>query len=152
MRSVQLGFMAIGGLLLALGCGGPAAPTIPPLHPVQGVVTLDGKPLAEATVTFNPVKSTKGQGGYGSTNEKGEFEIKYTGNDAPGCPEGDYKVTFQKLVMRDGTPLTDKSPPGASAEAKNLVPPKYSKFDDLINVVAIGSGGKTDLKFELKGK
>lgn len=105
-----------------MGCGGVAAPTIPPLHPVTGSVTLNGEPLADAIVTFSPVKNTKGMGGYGVTDSDGAFEIKYSGNDAVGCPEGEYKVLFQKLVMKDGSVLSDKSPPGASAEAKNVVP------------------------------
>ncbi len=64
--------IALGGLLLA-GCG-PSS-DVPKLAPVHGVVTMDGKPLANATVRFIP---ESGRPSVGVTDEQGRYELNYT--------------------------------------------------------------------------
>src|SRR5690349_16003320 len=61
-------------LLLAVGCNSKAK-----FVPVSGKVTLDGKPLANATVSFQPEPKgdnvIAGVGSTGKTNENGEFVL-----------------------------------------------------------------------------
>lgn len=84
--------------------------------PTSGTVWLDGKPLAGATVMFNPVPGTKGNGGFGVTDAEGKFKLTdYQEN--PGCPEGDYGVTFTKITQPDGSPI----PPGAQRGEVGMV-------------------------------
>ena len=71
------------GILLLAGCGGKTVP-------VEGNVTLDGEPLAGATVMFIPVKEG-GQPATGLTDANGKFQLK-TGNDKTGALPGEYKV------------------------------------------------------------
>jgi hypothetical protein len=73
-------------LLLTPGCGG--------LKPVWvgGKVTLDGKPLAGATVSFVPIDENKGRSAGGKTDNDGNFELT-TFTHGDGALPGEYKVT-----------------------------------------------------------
>lgn len=137
--------------IVVSGCGGSGdALKVPPLQPVSGTIMLDGKPLPGASVTFLPVGDTKGQVSSGNTDDSGKFTVNYV-NGQPGVPEGEYKVLVSKLVQRDGKPLE----PGMSAAmvgAIDMIPTKYKNPDDLVNRIAVTSGGKKDLVFELKSK
>ncbi len=68
------------------------------LAPVEGTVTFQGKPLANATVTFIP----KGEGslGVGITDEEGSFSIS-TGGQA-GVTPGLCAVTVSKMESSGG--------------------------------------------------
>ncbi len=118
--------LAAGFLATLSGCGGgPSGPTLE-MIPVTGRVVMDGQPLAGATVMFNPAGETKGNGGFGLTDAEGKFTITdYQQN--PGCPPGDYGVTFSKITQPDGSPI----PPGAQRGEVGMVeqvPPVYSQF------------------------
>ena len=113
--------------LLLAGCG--AATTSPDvdLVPVTGTVTLDGKPVANATVLFNPLQGTKGTGGYGVTDAEGKFTLKHR-SEKEGCEAGEYGVTFTKITQPDGSPL----PPNADRATVGMVeqiPAAYVQFD-----------------------
>jgi hypothetical protein len=82
-------------LFAAAGCGGRRTPV-----PVSGTVTLDGKPVEGATVTFHLVGDDKeGRPAIGQTDKAGTFRLK-TGND-DGARPGDYKVVIIKSVLAD---------------------------------------------------
>ena len=50
-------------VLAALASGGcDRGPALPKAVPVGGTVTLDGKPLAGATIRFTPIENTRGTG------------------------------------------------------------------------------------------
>jgi len=70
--------------LLAVGCGGPGKPV-----KVEGVVTLDDKPLPGATVTFVP--KDKGRSASGLTESDGSFRLT-TFRTEDGALPGEYKV------------------------------------------------------------
>lgn len=80
-----------GLLLVALsltGCGGDG------LQPLQGTVTLDGQPLADAAVSFSPVEG--GRPASGKTDADGKFVLaSFKAGD--GLPVGSYKVTIVKI-------------------------------------------------------
>src|SRR5207244_2338143 len=71
-------------LLACAGCGGAAKPVN-----VEGIVTLDGKTLEGANVTFMPVG--EGRPASGSTNAEGRFRLTtFSTND--GALRGEYRV------------------------------------------------------------
>lgn len=71
--------------LSAMGCGGVK------LVPVQGTVFKDGKPMADANVSFVPDQSNKeSTAGTGVTGEDGAFQIRF--EDRAGLSPGKYKV------------------------------------------------------------
>lgn len=91
------GHAMLAGCVIAFltGCGGGDARL--PVHPVEGVITRGGKPLANALVALHPkVKPAKGDSiaPNGQTDENGVFKVStYDAND--GAPEGEYAVTVQ---------------------------------------------------------
>ncbi|MEN6496823.1 MAG: hypothetical protein ABFD16_21235 [Thermoguttaceae bacterium] len=96
------------------------------LAPVSGVVTLDGQPAAGIMVLFSPTAETGGQGGMGTTDASGKYELKTRG-EFTGVVPGQYKVTCVKYVMPDGSPIpNDPNFSMATSGAKQVLPAKYS--------------------------
>jgi hypothetical protein len=77
-------------LITGPGCGGAAGRPIK----TEGLITLDGKPVAGATVTFHPEKE-RGRAATGLTDEDGVFLLQ-TFVSGDGALPGDYKVTVIK--------------------------------------------------------
>ena len=77
----------------------PKAPEIPELHVVQGKVTLDGKPLADARVALHRSEPGASRVFAANTNAEGIYNIKalYTHGEFIGAPAGRYKVTVIKV-------------------------------------------------------
>jgi hypothetical protein len=133
---------------LLLGCGGERGPE---LAPVTGLVTLDGKPLAGALVTFVPQGETRGQGSFAHTDAAGKFELQTT-DGQKGAVAGTYKVLVNKLVNPDGTdyvPTEEVSP--MDSNAREILPPQYSSHERTRLTATIPSEGKM-VKFELVSK
>jgi hypothetical protein len=124
-----------------LGCGGNK------LVPVSGKVTLNGKPLAGATVTFQPYNKGKREAGpasAGETNAQGEFTLKLSGKNANGAVVGEHKVSISAL----------QGPPPSSADDNpkprvDLVPERYNTQTELKFQVPAGGTDKAD--FNLVG-
>jgi hypothetical protein len=79
-------------LLIALasvtaGCFGPPTVTYT-MIPVEGTVTLEGEPLANADVMFD---SPDGPRGFGTTDDSGRFTV-ITRQYGAGLPAGTYRV------------------------------------------------------------
>lgn len=120
--------LMLGAAALVAGCGGGASS-------VSGVVTLDGKPVEGATVTFNPV----GGGGLGSSTGKtgpdGRYTLRTVAADKPGAAPGNHKVSIS-LTRSDA-----KNPDGAVTD---VIPAKYNTKSDLTFDVPSGGTDKAD--------
>jgi hypothetical protein len=75
-------------LAALVGCG----PNGVTLAPVTGVVTLDGKPVADAGVVFAP--TTPGPAASGSTNSEGKFSLMSLNRE--GAVLGEHRVSISK--------------------------------------------------------
>src|SRR5262249_54064491 len=64
--------------------------------PVTGRVTLDGKPVPQLAVMFQPVatdgNTNPGPGSYGVTDADGRYSMKLVGKETPGAVIGKHKV------------------------------------------------------------
>jgi hypothetical protein len=109
-------FLVALPVLLVAGCGDSSHGT------VAGTVTMNGQPLPNAVVSFQPTGTdlNPGPGSLGRTNERGEFSLEVVGGGR-GAQLGWHKVTIR---------------PAADANPGPNAPPKY-----LI---------KGDAKFEVK--
>lgn len=138
-------------LSVLAGCGGDKrGADAPKLVPVTGTLTLDGKPLGSALVTFIPSGSTRGRGASGATDENGRFELSEEGNK--GAPAGQYRVVCNKWVMPNGSdfPRDSKVSPG-EAGAKELLPRKYSdEAETELKATVPPDGGAIELKLTSK--
>jgi hypothetical protein len=126
---------------LGLGCGGPR------VAPVSGVVTLDGKPLAHASVSFQPISPAKGvnpgPGSQGETDDNGAFTLRVVGEGRDGAYVGYHRVEISKYTRDKADPADDRGP-----APRNLVPPEYNLKTTLTCEVA--QGGNNQANFELK--
>jgi hypothetical protein len=111
--------------LLLAGCGRTSQ-----FSTVEGVATLDGKPLASATVYLVPA-DTVGLSAAGMTGEDGSFRMAT--RDHRGVTPGNYKivVVFATPAPSDGDPYEQELQARqhrdrARASAENSIPPIYS--------------------------
>ena len=88
--SARSSALIVGLLSLLVGCGQPAYK----LAPVSGTVTLDGEPLADGVVNFQPKGQTgkaAAPGSVGRTDSAGNYQLT-TIYDEPGASPGFHKV------------------------------------------------------------
>ncbi len=85
MRAAMM-IVALTSLIGLVGCGDDKG-----LISVSGVVTLDGVPVHDASVTFAPTEAS-GTAASGTTDDSGRFSLSSNGTDR-GCKPGKYKVT-----------------------------------------------------------
>jgi hypothetical protein len=116
--------LLVGAMLFASG----GCDRGPKLQPVTGIVFLDGKPLAEASVKFEP--TSKGQeSGVGGTDADGRFRLRT--RKLTGIPFGSYRVGISKVVWLPGkNEGTWRSPqkygdPAASGLTAEVTPEKH---------------------------
>ena len=83
--------------LLPLGCSNE--PALPPLAPVKGKVTVDGKALTAGNVTLHPINLDKAAkaNSAGQIDASGNFEI-FTGGK-PGAPLNKYKIQVTPAMV-----------------------------------------------------
>ena len=132
-RIVILLAIAIG---LSAGCGGVGG-----LVPVEGKVTLDNKPLENATVMFAPTKAN-GPGPFvGTTDAEGRFTLGQLESSRSGAAAGDYSV-FIATVKSD--------PNEASPQVKKeIVPTEYRSGSKKYTVPP---GGTKEANFDMKSR
>ncbi|MEM6798398.1 MAG: carboxypeptidase-like regulatory domain-containing protein [Planctomycetota bacterium] len=142
-------FPSLVFLVGAVGCGGGVQ-----VAPVSGIVTLDGKPVADASVIFTP--SSGGTPAVGRTDSAGEFRLKTSGRPQ-GVPIGLYRVAVIAKQTSGGV-----TPPGGDGEfgslpvygrsskpprTRWLTPPAYAKPESsgLQFEVKPGDGNRAEL-------
>jgi hypothetical protein len=150
MRWLSFGCLAVAAAVAA-GCGGDGS-TIP----VNGVVTLDDKPLSGARVTFYPEKETGGLGGTAETGSDGKFVI-VGAKGAPGLVPGKYRVTVSKGQIKGGIDGGGgEEQVGAiipEIDLKDEFPPIYSHPGQTILAYSVtGDGKPIEIKLDSKRK
>ena len=129
------------GLLIIIvetsaGCGGRAATV-----PVEGKVTLDKKPLANATVMFAPTKGN-GPGPFvGETDDRGQFKLGQSESSRVGAAVGVYSV----IIATVKSDLTENS----TSAQKEIVPADFRNGTKKYEVLP---GGTTEANFEMKSR
>ena len=93
-----------------LGCGSdaPKGPDKLSTTPVEGVVTLNGKPAAEVSVSLHHSEGKVAPRGI--SDKDGKFSIATYGKD-DGAPAGKYKVTAAKNMTKEISPGVLAPPP-----------------------------------------
>ena len=116
------------------------------MGPVGGTVTLNGKALAGAAVTFTPIPAPGeepiGLSSHGETDDQGRFTLA-TIDGREGAVVGKHKVyvSTAKSTVDENGKVTQTRP--------ELVPKKYV---DTPPVVEVPAGGSDSLVVELTGK
>lgn len=120
--------------VLAFGCGAEVE-----LGDVEGTVTMDGKPLPDATIRFVPVNG--GRSALGRTDENGHYKMEYSAT-ASGALVGPVRVEITTAEE-----VADAA--GRSRMKPETVPAKYNTASEL--KVDVGSSdNKFDFDLESK--
>lgn len=138
----------VGGVLvltslLCLGCGDSG----PDRGYVEGTVTMDGEPLPDAVVTFQPEDT--GRPSYGRTDENGEYELQYT-SDKKGALVGSHRVsisTHERGGSAEGGYGADEA--GGAKGSPEKVPAQYNYDTELRETV---ESGNNTIDFELSSE
>lgn len=161
-KLLSLALVCCAALLASIGCGG--APQLEGLEKYSGVITLDGEPLADASITLVP--STMALKGAGATSdEKGKFVLQ-TLQAGDGVMPGEYRVTVTKSHWEDAyTPEEEKmlaEAGGKSHEdvfgdrpeptAVSDIPEYYGVADASGLTLSLPEGGSKELKIELSSE
>lgn len=126
-------FLALGVGLP--GCGG-APDDMPEVAPVRGTVTLDGKPLALARITFSPADG--GQSSDAVTDTQGAYQLSYK-RDVKGAKVGTHRVmisTFEHPETTDDGRIVGGRP--------ELVPGEYNTGGGVEKEVKAGEDNVID--------
>jgi hypothetical protein len=114
------------------------------LAPVSGTITLDGQPLAGASVSFQPTGggATPGPGSAAVTDAGGKYELKTAEAEGrPGAVVGAHVVRITGVQdQRDAADDTQRPP------ATDPVPPRYRDPGVTFDVPA---GGTDKADFQL---
>jgi hypothetical protein len=117
------------GLSLA-GCGGNGK-----LAPVSGVVKLNGKPVADVEVIFQPTSgdsvSAPGPAAFGVTDAEGRYTLKVIGEDKMGASIGKNIVRFSGRA----SPADFSEDGSKRGKPAVSIPPRY--------------GGDTKIEFDV---
>jgi hypothetical protein len=140
-----------GLLATALGCSSG-----PSYAPVSGVVTLDGKPYANAVVSFQPVGTKEnpnpGRGSSAYTDENGRFVLK--GDDGQnGAVVGKHLVRIMTKgndvvgQNTEGTGSDDETPKSREVDP---IPPEWNALSK--NEFEVPAGGTDKANFDIKSR
>ena len=127
---------------LSLGCGGEF-----PMADVSGVITLDGQPLENATVFFQPRRSSSnpivGPPAIGVTDDAGRYEVT-THKLGSGAVVGQHVVSISTFETRMKDP---KNSDALEVVSEERVPKRYRAPSELS--FEVPSGGSREANFEL---
>lgn len=109
-------------LCVLFGCAGEAK-DVPKLGQVSGTVTMDGKPLADADLVFEP---KSGSPSVGKTDKDGNYQLAFN-QDSIGAVIGQHTVRISKF-----------GEPGSPDDTKNQISEKYGSKSTLTADVVAG--------------
>jgi hypothetical protein len=145
-------------LLLSVGCGRSL-----PVASVSGVITWEGKPLAGASITTQPIAQSgsqnPGSGSFGRTDEQGRFELELVKPAVRGAIIGEHRVmisrdtgadtTNQSRRAADGVEYWTDDPNSNRQPAGNIWP---TRFTDGSLRLHVPSEGTDEANFNLTAK
>lgn len=144
------------GLVVVTGCSRG-----PKLVPVNGRVTLDGKPVQEMLINFQPVGNTTGEGAHAMTDTDGRFTLSDM-RGGTGAHVGEYKVSFYPALGRkkEGDPTTDVVSDGSKSgfpriyldADKSPLRATIPEGGGTAEVILTATGKDTAVKFQPRGK
>lgn len=125
---IGIGITALG----LTGCGGPA------LVPVEGTVTLDGKPLAGATVGLELVGGEKDFRLFtADTDAAGKYSIKPFESGGAGALPGEYRIMIKSV----------KAPPNANEWTVVPPDPVPAEYQHGMKTLTVPAEGITNADF-----
>jgi hypothetical protein len=143
-----------GATLSLVGCGG--GESFPDTYPVTGVVTLNGQPVEDATVTLVPSDQAL-RSASGVTDGEGKFAVKtYFGPEhrPDGAMTGDYIVTVSKIeppqIPEGLSPQEEQAAFAAAGPPKSLLPERLASPGSSDLRINVGTAPPDPMAIDLK--
>ena len=110
--------------------------------PLVGLLTIQGSPLAGASVEFTPVGGTAGSGAIGVADADGKFQVISSRRGHEGIPPGEYTVRVSLFADEDGTPLEPEATQADNPFAYEAIAEPYSGAGSPLKVSIPEEGGE----------
>ncbi len=123
------------------GCG---AGSSHPTAPVSGTIKLDGQPVANRSVMYQP--NGGGMASVGITDAAGHYTLKSLRGDFDGAVVGKHRVIIRTVSTRTIDTTSDKNDP----KAVDPIPKKYNDATEL--TMEVPADGRDDADFNLSSK
>ena len=151
MEKIKASYWQLSVVLLftlVIGCGGSDLD----VAPVEGIVTLDGKPVGQAGIIFQP---KLGPVSTGVTDAEGHFRLM-TGK-VDGALVGEHRIVVSKGgVDANGAAETSNDsladPSKRRSKPKNTFPMRYSSVSTSGLVETVVGGEKNTIEIQLTSK
>ncbi len=136
--------LAVACPLLVTGCGGEKRNSAD----VTGKVTLNGAPVSDVVVLFQPVGSGNskdveaGMGSYGKTDRDGNFTMMFSDDDREGAIIGEHTVTIMEQTPEGEE---DNDAGGIGEQMASRIPPQWGNASKKYTV----NEGDNEATFEL---
>lgn len=112
--------------------------------PVQGRITLDGRPLESGTISFAPLNA-------GPSTQGAIADGAYAIGRSTGPAAGTYRVEIHSM-RPTGRRVPDNDNPGETIEeVRNAIPDRYNVRSELRAEVKTGAGTPIDFALESRG-
>jgi hypothetical protein len=134
----RLILLSVGGMLFLSGCGSKYDTA-----PVSGTVKMNGKPLANAALTFQPIGG--GMASTGITDASGRYTLTFLYSEDEGAI-----VTTHRVIIRTHRRANteDTSSDRADPSARDPIPRRYNDATDL--TMEVPADGTDSADFDLK--
>ena len=132
-------WFVVFGLLLLAGCGGSKYPTAP----VSGTVRMNGKPLPDAALTFQP--GGGGMASVGVTDKDGRYTLEFYDSGQSGAVVATHRVLI-RTHRRSNT--EDTSSDVSNPNLRDPIPQRYNDNTEL--TMEVPAEGTESADFDLK--
>jgi hypothetical protein len=109
---------------------------------LEGEVTLNGKPVTNGSIQFEPSGTQTERTQSGGVITEGKYRI----DAAHGLVAGEYKVRISVMEEVPGSRVDDPDPMKAKVEYKDVTPPEYGSASKQVITV---SEGQTRFDFHM---
>jgi hypothetical protein len=134
----RLILLLVCGMFFLSGCGGDR-----PTAPVSGTVKKNGKPLANASLTFQPIGG--GMASTGITDANGRYTLKFLYSEDEGAIVATHRVIIRTSKKSN---TEDTSSDRADPSARDPIPRRYN--DDTELTMEVPADGTESADFDLK--
>jgi hypothetical protein len=111
---------------------------------VEGRITLNGQPLANATIVLSPVRGTEHGPYTGKTDADGQFALGSAENERGGAVPGEYMLMIATVMS---PPNADEMTPAPTQ--KEVVPARWRNGSERFTVP---EGGTKDANFDMASR
>lgn len=125
-------WFVIVACLCMIGCGPSGRPELGTVH---GKVTLDGSPLPNAMLTFEPAR---GRPSYGRTDSLGEYTLEYIDQRGAIIDRHEVRISTEDVIEDPET--------GRRQDIDEQIPQRYNVESELMAEV---KAGDNELNFDL---